>query len=119
VKLVDTTVLSNFACIERLDLLALALPEALVTSWVMAELQQGEATNRLPASDWNWLTVVTLSAEELTHFERIRQVLDDGEASCLAVALVKEGMFFVLCLDFSDHCYKNSNKFFCFSVEGL
>lgn len=81
-KLLDTTLLSNFAHIERLDLLAAALPDASTTPQVKAKLQQGEAAGRLPPGDWSWLTIVGLSSDELAHFERIRQILDDGEASC-------------------------------------
>ena len=35
----DTTVLSNFAHIERLDLLRLAFPNAATTSQVVAEME--------------------------------------------------------------------------------
>lgn len=93
-KLLDTTLLSNFAHIERLDLLALALPDASTTPQVMAEIQQGEAAGRLPPGDWNWLTIVALTSDEQVHFERLRQVVDDGEASCLAVTLTRSGTLF-------------------------
>jgi hypothetical protein len=42
VKLLDTTLLSNFAQIKQLHLLAIALPDALTTPQVLAELHQGE-----------------------------------------------------------------------------
>ncbi len=45
----------------------------------------------LPKSDWEWLGVVTLSASEQAHFAKIREVLGDGEASCLAVAHERNG----------------------------
>ncbi len=93
-KLLDTTLLSNFAHIEQLDLLAGALPDASTTPQVIAEIRQGAATGRLPSGNWDWLTVVSLSADEQAHFERIRLVLDDGEASCLAVVLVRGGTIF-------------------------
>ena len=35
--------------------------------------------------------IVTLSANEQAHFERMREVLGDGEASCLAVARGRNG----------------------------
>jgi hypothetical protein len=57
-KLLDTTLLSNFAYIERLDLLVTALPDASTTPQVMAEIQQGEAAGRLAPGDWNWLTLL-------------------------------------------------------------
>jgi len=48
----------------------------------------------LPTSNWQWLTVVSLTPDEEHHFERIRQVLGDGEASCLAVVSSRNGVFF-------------------------
>ena len=35
-----------------------------------------------------------MTPDELGHFEQIRLVLDDGEASCLAVALTRNGTLF-------------------------
>jgi predicted nucleic acid-binding protein len=43
VILLDTIVLSNFARIERLDLLRLALPDAATTPQVVTELERGVA----------------------------------------------------------------------------
>lgn len=92
--LLDTTVLSNFAHIERLDLLRLALPDAATTPHVTAELGRGVASDRLPACDWGWLDVVELTRSEETSLARVRLVLDDGEASCIAVALEREASLF-------------------------
>ena len=50
--LLDTTVLSNFSHIARLDLLHLALPDAVTTPHVIAELERGVSSGRLPNSDW-------------------------------------------------------------------
>lgn len=91
-ELLDTTLLGNFARIGRLDLLVKILPEALTTPQVLAELGQGEAAGWLPESDWEWPRIVTLSGNEQAHFEKIRTVLGDGEASCLAVAHERDGM---------------------------
>ena len=90
-ELLDTTLLSNFARIGRLDLLMTILPEAMTTPQVLAELGKGEAAGWLPESDWEWLEVVTLPAKEQAHFEKMREVLGDGEASCLAVARERNG----------------------------
>jgi predicted nucleic acid-binding protein len=94
VELLDNTLLSNFVHVNRLDLVAIALPEASTTPQVMAELNEGETSGRLSASNWSWLTVVSLSPEEVVHFEQLRLILDDGEASCLAVALSRKGTLF-------------------------
>jgi predicted nucleic acid-binding protein len=93
VRILDTTILSNFAHTKQVDLLAGALPDVITTTQIMDELLQGEAVKRLPVSNWQRLTVVSLSADEVAHFEGIRQVLDDGEASCLAVAYSRNGVF--------------------------
>jgi predicted nucleic acid-binding protein len=94
VILLDTTVLSNFAHIERLDLLRLALPDAATTPHVVAELERGVASGHLPAHDWGWLDVVKLTPSEEASLARVRLVLDDGEASCIAVALERQAGLF-------------------------
>jgi hypothetical protein len=94
VRFLDTTILSNFAQVEQLGLLAKALPDASTTPQVMTELRQGEVAGHFPVSNWNWLTVISLTPDEQAHFERIRHILDDGEASCLAVALTRSGTIF-------------------------
>jgi len=90
VVLLDTTVLSNFAHIERLDLLRLALPNAMTTSHVVAEFRRGLASGHLPTCDCGWLEVVELAPSEENSLAHVRLVLDDGEASCIAVALERE-----------------------------
>jgi predicted nucleic acid-binding protein len=94
VVLLDTTVLSNFAHIERLDLLRLALPDAMTTPHVVAELERGLASGHLPACECGWLEVVELTLSEETSLAHVRLVLDDGEASCISVALEREASLF-------------------------
>jgi len=85
--ILDNTVLSNFAHIRRPDLLRLALPEAAVVSHVLAEMETGVASGRIPSCNWHWLTQITLSLTEQTRFEDIKTHLGIGEAASLAVAL--------------------------------
>jgi predicted nucleic acid-binding protein len=99
VILLDTTVLSNFAHAERLDLLCLALPDAATTLHVLAELERGISSGYLPTCDWGWLDVVELTASEEMALAQVRLVLDDGEASCIAVALEREASMFTDDLD--------------------
>jgi predicted nucleic acid-binding protein len=94
VILLDTTVLSNFAHIERLDLLCLALPEAATTPQVLAELERGVTSGHVPACNCEWLEVVRLAPTEEASLARVRLILDDGEASCIAVALERKGILF-------------------------
>lgn len=92
--LIDTTVLSNFARIERLDLLCLALSDAATTPQVLMELEKGVALGYLTTGDWDWLEVVRLAPSEEASLAHIRLVLDDGEASCIAVALERKASLF-------------------------
>lgn len=92
--LLDTTVLSNFARIERLDLLCLALPDAATTLQVLTELERGVASGYFSVRSWEWLEVIRLTSSEDANLARIRLVLDDGEASCIAVAIERKvGLF--------------------------
>lgn len=92
--LLDTTVLSNFVHIKRLDLLRLALPDAATTPHVVTELERGVASGHLSTCDWEWLNVVKLTPSEETSLAQVRLVLDDGEASCIAVAIERKvGLF--------------------------
>ncbi len=93
--LLDATVLSNFAHIGRVDLLRLALPsDAATTPQVLAELERGVADGRLLAGDWGWLEVLQLTPTEEANLARVRLVLGDGEASCIAVALERGCVIF-------------------------
>jgi predicted nucleic acid-binding protein len=94
VILLDTTVLSNFAHIERLDLLRLALPNVATTPQVITELQTGVALGYLPTCDCGWLEVVRLTPSDEASLAHVRLVLGDGEVSCIVVALErKSGLF--------------------------
>jgi predicted nucleic acid-binding protein len=94
VILLDTTVLNNFSQIQRPDLLQLVFPDAATTELVIQELEQGISLGYVPSSDWNWLDVVQLSRKERDNLARIRLILDDGEASCIAVALEQSAVLF-------------------------
>jgi predicted nucleic acid-binding protein len=83
---VDNTVLSNFAHIERPELLHQAFADLATTPAVMTELATGEQLGRVPAVDWSWLSMVTLTAEEQTRVDTLHETLGLGEAECIAVA---------------------------------
>ncbi len=86
--LLDTTVLSNFAHVQRPDLPRTVLgADVAVTPAIVAELRAGEQAGRVPACDWTWLTVLTPTAAELALANALERQLDPGEAECLAVAL--------------------------------
>jgi len=93
-KLVDTNVLSNFAFTKNINLLLLALPDFALTPQVITELQEKPIVWHRWKHHSSELTVVSLSSIEEENFERIRQFLGDGEASCLAILLEREGTLF-------------------------
>lgn len=82
----DTTVLSNFANAQRPDLLRVLFVSLLVPDSVWAELERGERDGLIPAADWSWLNIVSLTPAELDASRQLQRKLDLGEADCLAVS---------------------------------
>jgi predicted nucleic acid-binding protein len=90
--LLDNTVLSNFALVDRIDLLADALgSQASTTPQVIAEFNDGIAKGRLPETKLDWLEIVVLGAEEEALFQELLNRVNAGEAACLAVASQRNG----------------------------
>lgn len=85
-SVVDNTVLSNFAHVNRPELLQAAFDELAIPPAVREELAEGERLARVPTVDWDWLTVIELTPEEKARSDQLGQVLDFGEAECIAVA---------------------------------
>lgn len=86
----DTTLLSNFAHAQHAHLLhALFGPQAITTNTVLAELRQGVSLGYVPHQDWRWLTVVVLTKSEQKIAAQYREIVDAGEADCLALALAR------------------------------
>jgi predicted nucleic acid-binding protein len=85
--LLDNTVLSNFSIVRRPDLVRGAFVEQVgTTEQAFHEMQDGVAVGKIPASNWEWLSVVTLTSVEQVQFETFHEHMGKGEASCLAVA---------------------------------
>jgi len=90
---IDTTTLSNFALIKRPELVQIALKgQGVTTAVVLAELKVGESLGLIPACDWSRLPVVQLTPAEDSLYEKLRLVLDDGESSCLAIAMTRQAV---------------------------
>jgi predicted nucleic acid-binding protein len=100
----NTTVISNFAAAERLELLHLLFDKLYITSQVFDEIQAGlldgytfyRNINLLihPFTDKGWLCLTSLTApDELQTFDGLLAKLHTGEASCLSVALHREWVF--------------------------
>jgi len=84
----DTTVLSNFALVQRPELLSMAGSEVITAAQVMEEIRRGVERGLLPLWDWQWLSICTLDTpEEVQLFEHISRRLGQGEAACLALAI--------------------------------
>jgi predicted nucleic acid-binding protein len=85
--LLDNTVLSNFALIGKIDVLwdVLGSRAATVVD-VIHEYERGVALRRLQKLQWNWLAILSLTAEELVLKQAFLRRVNAGEAACLAVA---------------------------------
>ena len=102
--LANTTVISNFAAINHLDLLRSLLGRLYVSTEVYEEIRNGleegydfyEGFDKqiFPFSDDGWIELVSLEGqEELRRFGRMPKRLDRGEASCLAIAQERKWAF--------------------------
>jgi predicted nucleic acid-binding protein len=86
VALSDTTVLSNFAHIERPDLVRALFSPLLVPPSVLEELMKGERRALIPKCSWDWLDVVVPTESEKAFAGELRRSVGLGEADGLAVA---------------------------------
>ena len=91
IVLLDNTVMSNFAAVERLDLLRAAFGSGLATSQqAFDELLVGMQRGKLPQLDWSWLPVWSLETVELPYYHQFLSRLNAGEAACLAIAMTRD-----------------------------
>jgi predicted nucleic acid-binding protein len=92
ILLLDNTVLSNFALVDRIELLTNALGSQVATTpQVIAEFNEGVTRGRLPETKLDWLEVINLETEEETLFQELLIRVNAGEAACLAVASRRNG----------------------------
>jgi len=92
ILLLDNTVLSNFVLVNRIELLTEALGnEVATTPQVIDEFEDGVARGRLPETRLDWLEVLNLGTEEESLFRELLVRVNAGEASCLAVAVQRNG----------------------------
>src|SRR4030095_4703028 len=111
----DTTVLSNFALVQRPELLSMAGSEVITAVQVMEEIRRGVERGILPPCDWQWLPICTLDTpEEVQLFEHISRRLGQGEAACLALA-VQRGYTF-LTDDGDRHWFSVMGTFLPFEI---
>ncbi len=91
--LLDNTVLTNFALVNRPDLvLDLWGADSAATPAVMTEYQAGITRRGLPADIWDSLVQLTPNPVEKDFAERLSPKLGSGERACLAIAVHRKGM---------------------------
>ncbi len=90
--IVDNTVLSNFALIEREDILAMLFKETLFTTEeVLVELKRGEQSSVLPKRDWQWVRLLKIETpQEEFLFRLFADSFGKGETSCLSIAISRD-----------------------------
>ncbi len=90
--LLDNTVLSNFASIQRPDLVLLALGNSAATvEEVLDELEVGVNSKAIPQVNWSWLATVAMTENERAVYQDLLRKINKGEAACLAVAAGRGG----------------------------
>ncbi len=91
--ILDNTVLTNFALIDRADLVTHLWPTtACTTPPVLDEYRSGVASGLVPADAWADLTVITLTEAETALAASFSTRLGSGERSCLAVSVCRQGL---------------------------
>jgi predicted nucleic acid-binding protein len=101
----NTTVISNFASVGRLDLLRQLFGEVYLSTEVYAEIQDGLAEGHVfytdiethvhPLAPQGWLRLTALTGEaELRMFDQLLDSLHRGEAASLAIAIQRGWAFF-------------------------
>jgi predicted nucleic acid-binding protein len=91
--LLDNTILTNFALVDRAELVTRLWPTGTcTTAAVIAEYAVGVTEVLLPAEAWTDLSVVELTDEEEAFAKSLSSKLGAGERTCLAVALRRQGL---------------------------
>ncbi len=89
----DNTVLSNFASVNRSDLVLRLWGEAACTTpAAFIEYEAGVAGGLLPKGVWSDLSILALREEETAFAASLSSRLGTGERTCLSVALHRQGL---------------------------
>lgn len=93
--LIDTSIFSNFAKCDAVDLVRDQFGKTLrATSYVKTEITRGIQTNRIPKVPHGWLRAMTLRyPEERNLFRNLSRRLGKGEASSIAIAYHRKYSF--------------------------
>ena len=91
--ILDNTVLTNFALVDRAELVTCSWPStACTTPSVLDEYRSGVASGLVPTDAWADLTIIILTEEEAALAARLSTRLGNGERSCLAAAVYRQGL---------------------------
>ncbi len=83
--IIDTTVLSNFLLVNRLDILTEVMGKLWTTEMVMEEINVCASKDILPATDPGRFKIIDFTEDDKLLFFRLNRRFGKGEASCLAV----------------------------------
>jgi predicted nucleic acid-binding protein len=96
----NNTVLSNFAVVDRFDLLKDAYKKIFISLEVYEEIKGGirhkhlfQKRTKQIADSGEWLLVTGLERNEEDLYEKLIEQLHPGEASCLAIAINRKWSF--------------------------
>jgi predicted nucleic acid-binding protein len=93
IVVLDNTVLTNFALVNRADLIYLLWPgEVCTTPAVHHEYQSAVEYGLLPENCWIDLPVVELTQPESQLANDLPGQLGSGERTCLALAITRQGL---------------------------
>jgi predicted nucleic acid-binding protein len=91
--ILDNTVLSNFALVDRTDLVMRFWPtRACTTTVVFDEYQLGVSSGLMSSRAWADLPILALTEEETDLAASFSTRLGAGERSCLAAAIRRRGL---------------------------
>jgi len=100
----NTSTISNFATVEKLELLRARFETLYISEQVFDEIQDGLTQGYdfytdlkqqiFPFSETGWLHLMTLNTiDELMTFNQLLSKLHTGEASCLSIAYHRQWLF--------------------------
>ena len=91
--LLDNTVLSNFAHVNRSDLVMDLWASCATTLEAWQEFQNGITIGKLPKNAWKGLSRIELTTNERQLSNDLANLLGLGECTCIAAAKHRNGMF--------------------------
>jgi predicted nucleic acid-binding protein len=99
-RIINNTVLSNLAYVDRLDMLKDVFGKVYLTPEVYDEVDNGirfgrhyQIHTKRAVDAQTWLFITNLEKRELKLFDQLKSRIDVGEASCIAVAKERNWLF--------------------------